>query len=75
MPYDRACSAVGQGVQLAFYNSEADVLLMTIRTAIPDRFNTYLLGFDASPNAVPPNAVGIHHPGGTPTAISTVNGR
>lgn len=62
-----------QGVRLAYYNYEADVLLLSIPNVIPDHFKTYELGFDASPNAVPKHAVGIHHPGGVPTAISTVD--
>jgi len=62
-----------QGVRLAYYNFESDVLLLTIPNVIPDHFKTYGLGFDASPSAVPKQAVGIHHPGGVPTAISTVD--
>ena len=65
-------SARVQGVRLAYYNFEADVLLLTMTNVIPDHFAVYELGFDASSDAVPKQAVGIHHPGGVPTAISTV---
>ncbi|CAK0735575.1 hypothetical protein CVIRNUC_000603 [Coccomyxa viridis] len=61
-----------QGVRLAYYNFESDVLLLTIPNVIPDHFRAYELGFDASSHAVPEHAIGIHHPGGVPTAISTV---
>ena len=61
-----------QGVRLAYYNYEADVLLLTMTNVIPDHFAAYEIGFDASRDAVPKRAVGIHHPGGVPTAISTV---
>ena len=61
-----------QGVRLAYYNFEADVLLLSMTNVIPDHFAVYELGFDASSDAVPKRAVGIHHPGGVPTAISTV---
>lgn len=57
---------------MAYYNFDADVLLLTIPNVIPDHFRTYELGFDASSDAVPEQAIGIHHPGGVPTAISTV---
>ncbi|BDA50484.1 probable lysyl endopeptidase [Coccomyxa sp. Obi] len=62
-----------QGLNLAYYDSHADVLMFAIPGRIPDHFHTYLLGFDAA-NEVPQAAVGIHHPGGAPTSISTVNG-
>lgn len=61
-----------QGVRMAYYNYEADVLLLTMTNVIPDHFAAYEIGFDASRDAVPKRAVGIHHPGGVPTAISTV---
>ena len=61
-----------QGVRLAYYNFASDVLLLTIPNVIPDHFRAYELGFDASPHAVPEHAIGIHHPGGVPTAVSTV---
>lgn len=63
-----------QGVTLSFYDSTADVLLMTIPNLIPDHFNAYVLGFDAS-DTVPDQAIAIHHPSGAPAAISTVQGR
>ncbi len=47
--------------------------MFTIPGRIPDHFHTYLLGFDAA-DEVPEAAIGIHHPGGAPTAISTVDG-
>ncbi|CAL8467108.1 g6644 [Coccomyxa elongata] len=62
-----------QGVTLSFYDSTADVLLMTIPNLIPDHFNAYVLGFDAS-DSVPDQAIAIHHPSGAPAAISTVQG-
>ncbi|BDA40579.1 probable protease 1 at N-terminal half [Coccomyxa sp. Obi] len=62
-----------QGVTLSFYDSTADILLMTIPNLIPDHFNAYALGFDAS-DAVPDQAIAIHHPSGAPAAISTVQG-
>ena len=71
------CVSVGlclQGLNIAYYDSHADVLMMAIPSRIPDHFHTYLLGFDAA-DEVPEAAVGIHHPGGAPTSISTVNGR
>lgn len=61
-----------QGVDMAYYDSHADVLMMAIPSRIPDHFHTYMLGFDAA-DEVPKAAVGIHHPGGAPTSISTVN--
>ena len=64
--------ALVQGVRLAYFNFEADVLLLTMTNVIPDHFEPYELGFDASQDAVPKQAIGIHHPGGVPTAISTV---
>ena len=58
---------------LAYYNFEADVLLLSMTNVIPDHFAVYELGFDASSRCRPQaRAVGIHHPGGVPTAISTV---
>ena len=63
-----------QGVTLSFYDSTADILLMSIPNLIPDHFNAYVLGFDAS-DTVPDQAIAIHHPSGAPAAISTVQGR
>ena len=64
-----------QGVRLVFYDSRADVLLLDITATIPDKFTPYLLGFDASENAVPDRAVGIHHPNGNVKRISYANSR
>lgn len=50
---------------------QADVLLMSIQTQIPDHFQVYELGFDAAPTAVPQAAVGIHQPDGSYKSIST----
>ena len=50
---------------------QADVLLMSIQTPIPDHFQVYQIGFDAAPAAVPQAAVGIHHPDGSYKSIST----
>ena len=62
-----------QGVRLMFYDSKADVLLLMITATIPDKFKPYLLGFDASEDAVPRQAVGIHHPNGSVKRISYAN--
>ena len=64
-----------QGVRLMFYDSKADVLLLMITATIPDKFKPYLLGFDASVDAVPTQAVGIHHPNGNVKRISYANDR
>ena len=64
-----------QGVRLMFYDSKADVLLLMITATIPDKFKPYLLGFDASEDAVPRQAVGIHHPNGSVKRISYANDR
>ena len=50
---------------------QADVLMMSIETPIPDHFHVYQVGFDASPSAVPVAAVGIHQPDGSYKSIST----
>ena len=64
-----------QGVQLLFYDSKADVLLLDIVATIPDHFKPYLLGYDATENAVPKRAIGIHHPEGNIKRISYANAR
>jgi hypothetical protein len=64
-----------QGVKLVFYDSRADVLLLEITATIPDKFNPYLLGFDASPSRVPRRAIAIHHPSGNVKRISYANNR
>ncbi len=61
-----------QGTKLLFYDSKADVLLLDIPNAIPDKFQAYKLGFDAS-DAVPSRAVSIHHPAGNIKRISYAN--
>ncbi|BDA42249.1 probable lysyl endopeptidase at N-terminal half [Coccomyxa sp. Obi] len=61
-----------QGTKLLFYDSKSDVLLLDIPTAIPDKFQAYKLGFDAS-DAVPSRAVAIHHPAGNIKRISYAN--
>ena len=53
-----------QSVRLVFYDSRADVLLLDITATIPDKFTPYPPGVDASEDAVPDRAVGIHHPNG-----------
>ncbi|EIE26769.1 hypothetical protein COCSUDRAFT_59280 [Coccomyxa subellipsoidea C-169] len=63
-----------QGVSLSFYDSAADVLLMAIPNLIPNNFHTFVLGFNASDMDIPEEAIAIHHPGGAPAAISTVQG-
>ena len=40
-----------------------------------DKFTPYLLGFDASEDAVPERAIGIHHPNGNVKRISYANSR
>ena len=62
-------------MRLSYYDSTADVLLMAIPNLIPDHFHTFLLGFNASELDVPETAIAIHHPGGAPAAVSTVQGR
>ncbi|BDA50643.1 probable lysyl endopeptidase at N-terminal half [Coccomyxa sp. Obi] len=62
-----------QGVKLLFYNSAADVLLLDIPSTIPNNFDAFFVGFDAQDDAVPVNAVGIHHPHGNVKRISYVN--
>ena len=60
-----AATQVMQGVRLKFYDSKADVLLLSLPYPVPDRFKHYRLGFDASPShSVPSRAVIIHHPNG-----------
>ena len=59
-----------QGVRLSYYDSKADVLLMSLTTTIPDHFDAYLIGFDAAPSAVPTAAVGIHQPDGSYKSFS-----
>ena len=59
-----------QGVRLSYYDSRADVLMMTLTTVIPDHFKTYMIGFDAAPSAVPEAAVGIHQPDGSYKSLS-----
>ena len=58
-----------------FYDSKADILLLMITATIPDKFKPYLLGFDASGDAVPHQAIGIHHPNGNVKRISYANNR
>ena len=60
---------------MLFYNTDSDILLLAIPGAIPDHFQAYHLGFDASMNAVPTSAVVIHQPDGSPKSISYVNSR
>jgi len=62
-----------QGLRLSFYDSKADILLLEISATIPDAFTPYKLGYDASENAVPKRAVGIHHPNGNFKRISYAN--
>ena len=62
-----------QGVKLVFYDSVADVLLLEVPEVIPDKFNVYRLGYDASTAAVPERAVCIHHPNGNVKRISYAN--
>ncbi len=62
-------------MSLSFYDSAADVLLMAIPNLIPNNFHTFVLGFNASDLDIPEEAIAIHHPGGAPAAISTVQGR
>ena len=64
-----------QGVRLVFYDSIADILLLEIPEPIPDKFQPYLMGFDASVDAVPKHAVSIHHPNGGVKRISYANDR
>lgn len=64
-----------QGVKLVFYDSKADVLLLEIPEPIPDKFQPYMMGFDASADAVPRHAVSIHHPNGGVKRISYANDR
>lgn len=62
----------GQGTKLLFYDSKSDVLLLDIPNTIPDNFQAYKVGFDASED-VPSRAVSIHHPGGNIKRISYAN--
>lgn len=64
-----------QGTRLVYYNTDSDILLLAVPGAIPDHFEAYHLGFDASINAIPTSAVVIHHPDGSPKSISYINGR
>ncbi len=64
-----------QGTRLIYYNTDSDILLLSIPGAIPDHFQAYHLGFDAAIDAVPTSAVVIHHPDGSPKSISYVNSR
>ena len=69
------CTCQAQGTRLLFYNTDSDILLLAVPGAIPDHYEAYHLGFDASMNAVPLSAVVIHHPDGSPKSISYVNSR
>ncbi|CAK0735256.1 hypothetical protein CVIRNUC_000551 [Coccomyxa viridis] len=79
--FQTACNAtdvppiteVIQGTRMLFYNTDSDILLLAVPGAIPDHFQAYHLGFDASMNAVPTSAVVIHQPDGSPKSISYVN--
>ena len=62
-------------MRLVFYDSKADILLLSITATIPDKFKPYLMGYDASVDAVPERAVGIHHPNGSVKRISYANHR
>eukprot|EP00884_Botryococcus_braunii_P009274 jgi/Botrbrau1/18348/Bobra.0179s0073.1 len=62
-----------QGVGLLFYDSESDVLLLSLPATIPMAYATYMLGYDARLDAIPSAAVGIHHPIGQPKRISFAN--
>lgn len=65
-----AAAAPLQGVRLSYYDSRADVLLMSIPTLIPDHFHAYYIGFDAAPKSVPTSAIGIHQPDGSYKSLS-----
>ncbi|KAK9836324.1 hypothetical protein WJX81_005312 [Elliptochloris bilobata] len=79
--YEAPCGAtvsppitnVIQGMTLKFYDSHADVLLLSVPNIIPDHYNVYELGYDASDNAVPKSGFAIHHPAGNIARISSFN--
>ncbi|KAK9834127.1 hypothetical protein WJX81_000295 [Elliptochloris bilobata] len=70
--YEAPCGAkktppivnVIQGAVLKFYDSHGDVLLLEVPNVIPDQYQVYELGYDASKDAVPKNGFSIHHPAG-----------
>jgi hypothetical protein len=64
-----------QGVRLRFYDSSADILLLEVPGVIPDAVEPFRLGYDASTDAIPKRAVGIHHPNGDIARISYANAR
>ena len=74
-PEGESAAAHLQGTRLIYYNTDSDILLLSIPGAIPDHYEAYHLGFDAAMNAVPTSAVVIHHPDGSPKSISYVNSR
>ncbi len=57
-------------MRLSYYDSHADILLMSIPTLIPDHFHAFYIGFDAAAAAVPKQAVGIHQPDGSYKSLS-----
>jgi hypothetical protein len=57
-------------VKLRFFNPDVDVLLLELTAAIPSSFKPFQLGWDASSDAPPAAAVGIHYPHGAPRSIS-----
>ena len=62
-----------QGARLLFYDSRSDVLLLDVPGQLPNSFNSYRIGYDATAGLVPRRAVCIHHPSGNVKRISYAN--
>ena len=62
-----------QGARLLFYDSRSDVLLLDVPGQLPNSFNSYRIGYDATAGLVPSRAVCIHHPSGNVKRISYAN--
>ncbi|KAK9834175.1 hypothetical protein WJX81_005389 [Elliptochloris bilobata] len=62
-----------QGATLKFYDSRADVLLLSIPNVIPDHYKSYELGYDARDDVLPTSGYAIHHPAGNIARISSYN--
>jgi hypothetical protein len=64
-----------QGFELLAEWDKTDFALLRIKERIPDHYNAYLAGFDASDQQPERGFTGIHHPMGDFKKISTYSGR
>lgn len=53
-----------QGLEVVWFDEFTDVLLLRLDDEIPEEYNPFFLGWDASGNAQPDSVVCIHHPRG-----------